>query len=229
MSIVAKGGIEVYENDVDLYLREYERDKDIDCHNISQNRWNSVLLYIYKHVFKNPDPKSKRNSNVDYYSFDIVSDVCDLYINLCYEYEKEISILGFSKLTGISPDTIYGWNNGDRREYVYRDKEGNVIRNFTGWKLNHPEAEYSKELGSPYAEIYKRLSGEREESLSNKLVSGKGNPVGILGVLNRNYGWNMGQPRGIDAGNKVSRTPEQIAADYPIQIEQKQEEIKPDF
>ena len=39
--------------------------------------------------------------------------------------------------------------------------------------------------------IYKKLSQFREESLSNKLVTGKQNPVGILGVLNRHYQWNM--------------------------------------
>lgn len=220
MSVVTEQGVEVYENDIDLYLREYETEKKIDCHEISQSRWNSVLLYIYKHVFSITDRKSIRNSNINYDDFNMIDGVCDLYINLCYEYEKEISILGFSKLTGISPDTVYSWNNGDRREYVYRDKEGKVIPNFTGWKLNHPEGEYTQELGSSYVGIYKKLAGEREESLSNKLVTGKVNPVGILGVLNRNYNWNMGQPRGLD-GAKQERTPEQIAADYPIQIGQK--------
>ena len=38
---------------------------------------------------------------------------------------------------------------------------------------------------------YKKLCKEREESLSAKLVTGKQNPVGILGVLNRHYQWNM--------------------------------------
>jgi hypothetical protein len=30
---------------------------------------------------------------------------------------------------------------------------------------------------------------EREESLSNKLADGKQNPVGVIAILNRNYGW----------------------------------------
>ena len=30
---------------------------------------------------------------------------------------------------------------------------------------------------------------EREESLSNKLVDGKQNPVGTIAVLNRQFGW----------------------------------------
>ena len=29
----------------------------------------------------------------------------------------------------------------------------------------------------------------REESLSNKLADGKQNPVGVIAILNRQYGW----------------------------------------
>ena len=32
---------------------------------------------------------------------------------------------------------------------------------------------------------------EREESLSNKLADGKQNPVGVIAILNKHYGWNM--------------------------------------
>ena len=38
-------------------------------------------------------------------------------------------------------------------------------------------------------EIYKKLNQEREESLSNKLADGKQNPVGVIAILNRQYGW----------------------------------------
>ena len=97
--------------------------------------------------------------------------------------------MGFSKLTGISLDTIYEWLNG-----------GDSAR------------------GS--SEVAKRLSREREESLSDKLASGKGNPVGILGILNRHYNWNMGQPRGQEARQKAPNIP-QIAEKYGIGIAEK--------
>ena len=95
---------------------------------------------------------------------------------MCYEYSKEVSVLGFSKMTGIVLDTLYQW-------------------------VNNPDSE----RGS--SEIVKNLQVEREESLSNKLASGKGNPVGILGILNRHYGWNMGQPRGQTAAQKAPDLP----------------------
>ena len=163
---------EVYENDIDLYLHQYCIDHELetkDLYTFDQSRWNSVLLYIYKHVFK-PTPDNKPNykyngkSNIDYSNKELLEYVCDIYINLCYEYSKEVSIMGFSKLTGIPKETLYEWlrNGGTER-------------------------------GA--SDLVQKLSDEREESLSNKLASGKGNPVGILGILNRHYNWNMGQPR----------------------------------
>ncbi len=169
--ITTEQKVEVYKNDIDLYVQEYAEEhklKDSDLHSMTQNRWNSVLFYIYDHVFKPLKSDVKRyneNSNIDYSNQGLIDTVCDMYIRLCSEYEKEISVLGFSKMTGITTETIYAWNNGPETQ-----------RGTSG--------------------IVKKLATEREASLSDKLVSGKINPVGVLGVLNRYYGWNMGQPRG---------------------------------
>ena len=67
--------------------------------------------------------------------------------------------MGFSKLTGIDTDTINSWGNNENK------------------------------LSSSCSVIYKKLCQMREESLSNKLVDGKQNPVGTIAVLNRQFGW----------------------------------------
>ena len=92
--------------------------------------------------------------------------------------------MGFGKLTGISQDTLYRW----------------------GAETSRPSSSGS--------EIFKKLTTEREESLSNMLISGKRNPVGLLGALNRHYGWNMGQPRGATGEQKQSI--EQIQERYKV-------------
>jgi hypothetical protein len=74
-------------------------------------------------------------------------------------YDKEVSIIGFSSLTGIDESVIYDWGNN------------------------------STQLSSRSTEIYKKLHKFREESLSNKLATGKQNPVGVIAMLNRHYGW----------------------------------------
>ena len=103
--------IEVYANDIELYLHQYCIDhgiKDKDLYTIDQSRWNSVLLYIYKHVFKPLKTDVVMNngkSNIDYSDGELLDNICNIYIDMCYEYSKEVSILGFCKLTGINPDT----------------------------------------------------------------------------------------------------------------------------
>jgi hypothetical protein len=167
-TLKTESGVEVYEDKISEYLDQYIEEHNIeDMHKEPQSRWNAALLYINKYLFK-PHPELLKSENrlSNTYDLEIINNICDRYIELCYEYDKEISILGFCKLTGIAQDTIYQWG-----------------------------AETSR-LGSSASEIYKKLTQEREESLSNMLISGKRNPVGLLGALNRHYGWNMGQPRG---------------------------------
>ena len=74
-------------------------------------------------------------------------------------YNKEVSIVGFTTLTGIDKSIIYDWGNNNTK------------------------------LSTTSANIYKKLSEMREESLSNKLADGKQNPVGVIAILNRQYGW----------------------------------------
>lgn len=186
-TVRTESGIEVYEDKISEYLDQYIAEHSIeDMHKEPQSRWNAALLYINKNLFR-PRPEILKSENrvSNTYDLNIINNICDRYIELCYEYDKEISILGFCKLTGIVQDTIYQWG-----------------------------AETSR-LGSSASVIYKKLSQEREESLSNMLISGKRNPVGLLGALNRHYGWNMGQPRG--SGVEKQQSIEQIQQRYSVQ------------
>ena len=175
--------VEVFENDIEIYLQEFaERDGIDDYKQVGQSVWNAALRYIYSHVFKpNPDIlKSHKNisvndniipSNYNAYNYDLVNEVCDYYIyNMCMRYNKEVSILGFTTLTGIDESVIYDWGNN------------------------------STKLSTSSAKIYKKLSQMREESLSNKLADGKQNPVGVIAILNRQYGWSS--PYTSDANRK---------------------------
>lgn len=193
-------GIEVYESNIYIYLKQYIDEQGIqDMRKESQSRWNAALLYIYRYMFKdNRDSLLTPDRVSNAYDIDIINDICDIYINLCYEYEKEISIIGFSKLTGIDRDTIYSWRNKETR------------------------------VSSKASDIYKKLNTENEESLSNMLISGRKNPVGILGALNRRHGWNMGQPRGAGsetAGISYSREEIETRANTVVLLPDSAEEL----
>lgn len=184
---------EVFDNDIVMYLSMFCEENDIaNIKNESQSVWNAALRYIRKRVFSDPKILKSRNnidiynnkipSNFNAYNYDLVNDVCNIYIDLCFLYDKEVSIVGFSNLTGIDDETIRLWGEEER-------------------------------LSKTSSEICKKLINFREESLSNKLVTGKQNPVGVLGVLNRHFAWNM---PGVRQERKqiTSETPEQIAARY---------------
>lgn len=165
---------EVFENDIALYLKMFCEEQGIeDMRQASQSVWNAALMYIKRHVFNDSYVlkfKSLNNinnntgimpSNYNAYDYDMVDNVCDYYIYLCMMYDKEVSAIGFSLLTGIDRYTIATW----------RDE---------GTKLS-----------TKSSDIGKKIYDFREESLSSKLATANKNPVGILAILNRHYAWNL--------------------------------------
>lgn len=162
---------EVFENDIELYLRIFcEKNKIKDMTTQPQSVWNSALYYIYKNVFKGTNKLKDKNNRTAYscmesdcnrYDLDKCLEVLYIYIyDMCMKYDKEVSVLGFSTLTGISDQAMYNWRDG--------------------------KGSGSSQKG---IDIIQKLQHFREESLSNKLVSSKQNPVGTIAVLNRQFGW----------------------------------------
>ena len=164
--------IEVFENDIELHLQLFCEENDIKTMKTEpQSVWNSCLRYIHNHVFKHNKDVLKSHVNLDIpnhvgatnynaYNYDLVLQLVDFYAyDLCMKYNKEVSIIGFSALTGIDQDTIYQWGNNPG-------------------KTSHTSLV-----------VYKKLCALREESLSNKLADGRQNPVGVIAILNRQFGW----------------------------------------
>lgn len=211
-----------YEENILLYIAEYEHEKKVNLHDVDQMRWNALLLYLYKHVFAITSRDKKlynEKSNIDYSNKELLDNVCDIYIGLCYEYSKEISILGFSKLTGITQDTIFEWHNNSIN-YIDINDSNNINNNKSDIKNDNKSSSLHTKKRRGSSEIWKKLNREREETLSNILVSGKiRNPVGVLGVLNRHYGWNMGQPRN-EQPRLVHRSAEEIARDIGLDMQE---------
>lgn len=164
--------IEVFENDIDKYLNLFQEEQNIeDLRTVPQSVWNGALRYIYNHVFKPNlnilkchDNYNINNNNIpsncNMYNYDLLLEIADYYIyNMCMVNNKEVSILGFITLTGIDESIVYDWGNNTNK------------------------------LSQTASKIYKKLSQMREESLSNKLVDGRQNPVGVIACLNRHYQW----------------------------------------
>ena len=169
----AANTIDVYENDIDIYLHEFIQTQYIeDMRKEPQSVWNACLMYIQRHVFSDrnnlklktniQNDNSIMSSTYNAYNYELIDNILDYYIYMCNSYNKEVSIMGFSKLLGIPYTIIEEWGN-----------------NYSN----------SNRLSSRSSDIYKKLLSERQESLSNKLADGKQNPVGVIAILNRHYGW----------------------------------------
>lgn len=183
----------------------------------NQNTWNGCLIYIYNHAIKPKKRYLRQSKNGFFYDFNKVFSLLQSYIYICNLYDKEINIISFCKLSGIAYDTIYAWYYADKEiqilesvysgsflyssnDTVYNDSTDSTVMytdssDDSGIQSDNDNATCVSDSVSLVtihtSDIYKILSYERENSLSNKLVSGKVNPVGILGVLNHNFGWNL--------------------------------------
>lgn len=205
--------IDIFESDIELYTNLWCEKNGIsvqDIVGISQNRFNSLLYFLYKNIFQNADLKSKQvyntglfdNCNYNAYNIPLIESICELYIELCDCFDKIVNVNGFSRMIGIDTETIYEWG---------REKE--------------------RKVSSRTSDIAKRLTAERERTLSDRLASGVKNPVGVLGCLNHWHNWagvgNMEQqkPQAVrlqDVQKSVAKLSDNSSG-APLQIEEKVE------
>lgn len=198
-TVVAENGLEIYEHEIFVALEDYAKREGIeDYREVTQNEWTAALMDVCDAVFRgtnklrmdNYDSNNLINggvSNNNAYDLDKVNKIFRYYCKLCYKYNKEISITGICKLTGISKSCFYGWagNEGYSKGLMDRASKTGV-------------------------DLLQNINDENEESLSQILISGKRSPVAILGALNRKHGWNMGQPQVADQGAKPAMSQEDI-------------------
>lgn len=188
--ITINNDIQVYENEIDKYIQIYCEQYNIqDIKKESMFTWNSILLFIGKNVFKNKNRDANSLSNrdksvLDYNNIDLIDELVDYYINLCYMYSKEVSIMGFSKFSNIDRSTLISWNSNDTRK-----------------------------SNKKYSLVVQKLLIEREESLQNALFQPHHNVVGVIAMLNHHYGYNQ-TTNNLLGESEQQKPVEQIKQDY---------------
>lgn len=179
----AGNDITIYANKIDLYLHEFysqfaDEKTEEDPEKLeqlitdsTQNRYNAALMYIRQHVFT--DKRSLKTvpymvtkgttikTNNNEYDYDLLNDISDYYIYICSVYDKNVSLYGFSCLTGIDYNIALRWNNSEQYK-----------------------------VSSKGISVYQKLYAAEEQCLKG-MLTGKRNPVGILGILNHTFNWSM--------------------------------------
>ena len=145
--IKTEGGVIVYENKIEELFIEYFENRGIDLQkdSIKQTKFNSAWKYIYNILFK-PDENTikynNKNSKINYNDLSELNDICDIYIDLCFEYNIIPCQYGFYRLTGITRDTLNKWDNGESR-----------AGSDAGASLTH--SDIVKKIKAAYQEFYK--------------------------------------------------------------------------
>ena len=103
---------EIYKDDIDKYIHLWMDERNItDMCKVSQNRWYNCCKYVYSNVFKVNPEYLREDKPSNYYDSKKVSNILDLYVDLCNDYEKIINITGFTFFTGIHRDTLNDWSH----------------------------------------------------------------------------------------------------------------------
>ena len=204
----AAGSAEIVSADFNYYrnrildcIREYEIDNNVSVADIKKVQWNAVLIYIYNHVFKRvADPHKNTRKNIfKYQDIQLLNDIADFYIYISLSNNKDVSINGFSYLTGIPLYTLKRWNNKQNRGYLYIDTTTDrIIENNTAdnYIKAFPDREVIKISNNLYSEIAEKISAAREHTLADLALDGS---VMSLALGKIEYGWIEGKDKQLAA------------------------------
>lgn len=181
--------IEVYENQIEYYSREYIETLTDPSDIYNSSVFTGMVKYIYRKVFM-PTKKRvsvNRNSNksiVNYDDIELLDSLFNIYTELCYRYKKRPTILNYSLMVGLDNITINSWKNGKYRN------------------------------SSPiYRETVKKWFSECESALYDGAI--ENNSIGCIFALKANYGYSDNMPQKLIVENSNgSVTAEAIAEKY---------------
>ena len=205
-TVITDTGVEVYTNNILAYADEYidheldeERRKEIYTNN---SIFTAMLLYISDRI-----PKPDNND------IQLLDNIFNIYIRLCTKYDKLPSLEKFSVLININPGTLSDWSSGVVRNNIYYDSNGQYIKDFAAWQLNHRDEPYTVEPSTAHAEAVKKWKNICKNFLVDSLQNSRGVDANKIFVAKAAYGMVETAPVPV-INQEQHRTAEQIAADY---------------
>lgn len=181
-------------NDCVVYADQYATEQGQDSVvKLTQTQFTACLRYI-NHVYIKPSYDLHTDYHKGMYDIDRLYVMYLVYRSLTERYDKAITLSGYCALCGISDVTIKGFidNNG-----VY------------GGRKVTPET----------LSFFKNLTSSQETSFRDLLITGKRNPVGIITLLNHDYGYATQTVRHEIGANRQDL--DAIASSVGVALEQK--------
>lgn len=192
--VVSLGEVEIYENDFEIAIAEACEKYGIeDLVKEGQTRWKAVMHYVGKRVF--PDTKVLKDKQTVWLEGNRIPTNNNRYdydiLDILCDYYIQLSRRYNKLISAVAFSEMVNINT----DTVDR------------WRDDEPS---TTTFG-----IWKKLQGNREDSLKDKAVD-SGNVMGVFQVGRREYQWDMPGVRE-DARKSIAQTPDEIAARYGIE------------
>ena len=184
-----------YINAIDTALENYRLENNIkDFKEIKKPEWTAVLIYIYNQVFKPlRTGQGIKKSKLLFTDEKTINKLCDYYIYMCLKYNKPVSIIGYSYLTGISYSTIEKYSNNPKyvntKYYIDVNDSSNSIytqSEIEKYKKIYPNADVIELPKTISITISQKLRQASEEALTDLALDGS---VMALAVGKIKHGW----------------------------------------
>lgn len=165
----------------DDIVRYYCDEHGIEENDIPPAMWNDIIDEIHEKVFLNNPHMLKDVPNIsNTYNPDKVIYIYNLYRRLCNSHCQEVTLKGFTDLTGIDKQSIYNW----------KDKVNNNIYNNSDMDNSNSISD-SKRLSTFAFDLHEKIMSDNEQSLEAMLHDKRYNPMKVLPSLNKKHGWNL--------------------------------------
>lgn len=167
-----------------------------DLRTAPESNFNYCLRYVGKRFFKDTDyfrGDDINNININNaFNTNKISNMLDIYYELCERFAKIPSLLGFCLLVGV--DYVYITERYIKNNIVMgNDNNNNINNNIYNNSFNN--SGLCNAPSPSWVEINKNIVTHREQALRSKLSDGKQNPVGIIALMNNEYNFNGDKPQ----------------------------------
>ena len=215
----SKPDLNYFINRINEFLNQYEIENDCKIIDIKRNVFNHVLIEIYKNVFYpycKGIPRQIVSRVLPYSDSEMMYRLCDYYIDLCYKYNKSITIYGYAYMMGISNLTIYKWDSGINRDTIYIDTNNYnreiLLKDIEKYKKIYVDSNIVELPNTLLGTIAKKLRSASENNLAEMAVDGS---VMALAMGKIKHGWEEGRKAQAQARILETYTsPQELLKDY---------------
>ena len=193
-------------SELEFFAEEYgaERVQDLPL-----NTFTSALRHCCKVIFRPAlDGKKEDYFKLDLGDKELIFALSQMFIDLCDRYNKVCQIDGLAAFLGVSRGFLYGLSRYGQTRYelpynnIYKDTDkendnniynGNIQGNNNGYNNIERMNNYSYvgdglNPGSD-CDVIKGLKEAKERQLQSLLIDGKGQLVGVIAILNHEFGY----------------------------------------